>query len=238
MEEGPEPQEWVERSVEHQHHGHEESHGADANRRSTMLSAITAAVLAVFAAFGSLLSGHEANQAILHLNRANDEWAHYQSQSTKGHVYEVGKEVIRSLMQGPDAQARVQPALERFDSQIQKYDNEKSKLQEKARALGNESDLAFDKHHWFALGIVAFQIGIVLASISIMVRYRTLWILSLFAGLVGIGFLTRGLFASPENIAKKPVAVLAPIERPPAEGAIVQARTAAEFARGQTRAVG
>jgi len=193
MEEGPEPQEWVERSVEHHHQHHDEHQAADANRRSTMLSAITAAVLAVFAAFGSLLSGHEANQAILHLTKANDQWAYYQSKSTKGHVYEVGKEVVKALMQEGDSQARARPVLDRFDKQIQKYEVEKKEPLTQAEQLGRLSDHEFEKHHFFALGIVAFQIGIVLASISIMVRYRLLWGASLFAGLVGLLFLARGV---------------------------------------------
>ena len=68
MEEGPEPHEWVERTAEEHHHS--ESHGEPPGR---MVPAITAAVLAVFAAFGSLLSGHAANEAILAQNRATDQ---------------------------------------------------------------------------------------------------------------------------------------------------------------------
>jgi hypothetical protein len=86
MEEGPEPHEWVERSVEHHHQEHEHP-AEDGSRREIIVSAITAAVLAVFAALGSLLSGHEANQAILNQTRASDQWAYFQSKSTKGHIY-------------------------------------------------------------------------------------------------------------------------------------------------------
>ena len=65
MEEGPEPQEWVEKAAEEGHHG-----PAHATEGRTMASAITAAVLAVLAAAGSLLSGHAANEAILAQTRA------------------------------------------------------------------------------------------------------------------------------------------------------------------------
>ena len=51
------------------------------------VSAVTAAVLAVLAAIGSLLSGHAVNQAILEQTKATDQWAYYQTKSTKGHVY-------------------------------------------------------------------------------------------------------------------------------------------------------
>ena len=67
MEEGPEPQEWVERAAEEHHHepGPGHAHAAEGKRPDHTASAVTAAVLAVMAAVGSLLSGHAANQAIL-----------------------------------------------------------------------------------------------------------------------------------------------------------------------------
>ena len=91
MEEGPEPQEWVERAAEEHHHGHTAAAGAF----STTLPAITAAVLAVLASLGSLLSGHAANEAILAMIRTTDQWAEFQSTSTKGHLYEVGAELVK-----------------------------------------------------------------------------------------------------------------------------------------------
>jgi len=206
MEEGPEPQEWVERSVEHQHHHHAEHPAPEATRQTTMLYAITAAILAVFAAFGSLLSGHEANQAIIHQTQATDQWSYYQSKSTKGHVYEVGKEIVRALAtaQGPAELAKIQQTLETFEQQVSKYESQKADSEKEARKKEQESQHEFQKHHYYALGIAAFQIGIVLASISILVRYRLLWFASLFAGLVGIGFLGRGMFLRiPEQTAER-----------------------------------
>src|SRR4051794_583494 len=97
MEEGPEPHEWVEKAAEHQHHEHEAGHESVAKRREMTNSAITAAVLAVLAAFGSLLSGHAANEAILAQTQASDKWSYFQAKSTKGHLYDVSKEVVRSL---------------------------------------------------------------------------------------------------------------------------------------------
>ena len=96
MEEGLEPHEVIERTVEHHHH--EEGHRHEsAEKRFLMLAAVAAAVLAVLAALGSLLSGHAANQAILSQTQAADKWAYFQAKSTKGHLYEVSKEVVASL---------------------------------------------------------------------------------------------------------------------------------------------
>src|SRR3954451_6432944 len=49
MEEGPEPHEWVEKAAEEHHHG--QDHGPEGKSNEMTISAITAAVLAVLAAF-------------------------------------------------------------------------------------------------------------------------------------------------------------------------------------------
>jgi hypothetical protein len=183
----------IERTVE-QHH-HEEGHKHKASdTRFLMLAAVTAAVLAVFAAIGSLLSGHAANQAILNQTKASDKWAYFQAKSTKGHLYEVSKEVVAALTSGPPS--KTDEAVARLQKQSERYDREKKIIQEEAEHLEQESRDEFHKHHQFALGIAAFQVGIVLASVSILVRYRALLLLSVLAGLAGLVFLALGLLTS------------------------------------------
>jgi hypothetical protein len=193
VEEGLEPHEIIERTVEHHHHEEEHKHKAS-ETRFLMLAAVAAAVLAVFAALGSLLSGHAANQAILNQTKASDKWSYFQAKSTKGHLYEVSKEVVAALASG--SSGKTDEALARFQKQSDKYDREKKIIQEEAEHLEQESRDEFHKHHQFALGIAAFQVGIVLASVSIMVRYRALLLLSVLAGLAGIVFLVLGLLTS------------------------------------------
>ena len=193
MEEGLEPHEMIERAVEHHHH--EEGHKHKASEtRFLMLAAVAAAVLAVFAAIGSLLSGHAANQAILNQTKASDKWAYFQAKSTKGHLYEVSKEVVAAL--ASNSPGKTDEAVARLQKQADKYDREKKVIQEEAEHLEQESRDEFHKHHQFSLGIAAFQVGIVLASVSILVRYRALLLLSVMAGLAGLVFLALGLLTS------------------------------------------
>jgi Domain of unknown function (DUF4337) len=195
VEEGLEPHEVIERTVEHHHH--EEGHRhQSAEKRFLMLAAVSAAVLAVLAAIGSLLSGHAANQAILSQTQAADKWAYFQAKSTKGHLYEVSKDVVASLANLGNGLEKANEKLERFQRQAEKYDREKKAIQEEAEHLEQESRNEFYKHQQFALGIAAFQVGIVLASVSIMVRYRALLLISGLAGLGGLVFLALGLLTS------------------------------------------
>lgn len=195
MEEGPEPQEWVERAAEEHHHGSE--HAAGETRPGMMASAITAAVLAVSAAVGALLSGHAANQAIIAQTKASDQWSYFQSKSTKGHIYKVAAEIVSALSPtagGAQAEA-VKTTLDRFRNESARYGREDEEIKREAEALEAESRHEFRKHHLFALGIASFQVGIVLASVSILVRYRVLYLLSLAAGAIGLAWLIAGLVA-------------------------------------------
>ena len=193
MEEEAEPQEWVERAAEEHHHGH-----AAAEHSSTTVPAITAAVLAVLASLGSLLSGHAANEAVLAMIRTTDQWAYFQSTSTKGHLYEVGAEIVsagpRRRAEPPPGPAQVE-AIDQFRAETRRYETEKAKLKHEAEASHAESRHELHRHERFALAVAAFQVGIVLASVSLLVRLKAIYALSLVAGAVGLVCLLLGLTA-------------------------------------------
>jgi hypothetical protein len=197
VDEGPEPHEWVEKAAEEHHHGHEG--GTSDTGREMTLSAITAAVLAVMAAMASLLSGHAVNQAILMQTKATDQWAYYQAKSTKQQLYEVGGKLIEALAPGPASAAGAGDArstrLKQFQEERDRYDHEKEDIKKEAEHLEAESRHEFHKHHQFALGIASFQVGIVLASVSILVRIRAIYYLSILAGLAGLACVIMGLLA-------------------------------------------
>lgn len=195
VEEGPEAHEMLEQAEQQQHAvGHGEHAVDKAKRAFTMRSAITASALAVAAALGSLLSGHAANEAILKQSKASDQWAYYQAKSTKSHIFEGSKAVIEALAseEGKDASPAVTKALKGFDKKIEKYEEEKNEIQKEAGGIEKESALLFEKHQSYSFGVACFQIGIVLASVGIMVTNRYLFYGSIGAGLVGIAYLVVG----------------------------------------------
>jgi hypothetical protein len=191
MEEGPEPHEWVERTAEEHHGGHER--GSEAGGKEMTVSAVTAAILAVCAAIGSLLSGHAVNQAILSQTKATDQWAFYQAKSTKGHIYLVGGEIIKTLTPNTSPSESHGASLRHFHEETERYDREKEEIKKEAEQLEAESHHDFHMHNHFALGIACFQVGIVLASVSILVRIRAIYYLSLLAGAAGLVWTAMGL---------------------------------------------
>jgi len=189
MEEGPEPQELIEQT-EHAHHATE--HGGDEHEEAghgsfTTRCAITASGLAVLAALASLLSGHAANEAILTQSRATDQWAYYQAKSTKSHIIEGNEYVIKALAgTSPASKPGIDSALAEMDKMTKKYAAEQDTLREQAKGLEDESTHEFMKHQNFSYAVACFQIGIVLASISIMVKSKPLYMGSIVCGGVGI----------------------------------------------------
>ena len=70
--------------------------------------------------------------------------------------------------------------------------HEKKDIKKEAEQLEAESRHQFHKHHQFAWGIACFQVGIVLASVSILVRIRAIYYLSLLAGVAWLIFAIPG----------------------------------------------
>jgi hypothetical protein len=152
-------------------------------------------VLAVLAALGSLLSGHAANEAVLALIRTTDEWAYFQSMSTKGHLFEVGADIVTAVGHGAEPKPAQLAAVDHFRAEARRFEGEKAKLQRGAEAIQAESRRELHKHHRFALAVAAFQVGIVLASVSLLVRLKGIYALSLVAGALGLVCLLLGLTA-------------------------------------------
>ena len=206
MEEGPEPQELMDQvgeNIEARHgEGEKESSAGKRHNANHMRSAITAAVLAVCAAIGSLLSGHSANDAILLQSKASDQWSYYQAKSTKGHLYEVNKTLVEAMMQmnlagktGAAASEAQKPLLEltsKIENKMKGYDKDKKEVEDKATDLEKESAHAFAAHEMYSFGVACFQIGIVMASVSILVESAPLYMMSIAGGVLGVVLLIYG----------------------------------------------
>ena len=190
MEEGPEPQELMEQ-VEHSHEASEEEREERKERTAfTSKCAIVASSLAVLAAISSLLSGHAANEAILKQSEATDQWSYFQAKSTKAHIFEGNRLILETLAKADKSinTEAINETLTKFEKKSKEESSEKEKIKEDAETLERQSTLCFAKHQDFSYGVACFQIGIVLASISIMVRNKYLFAGSIGCGIVGLIF--------------------------------------------------
>jgi hypothetical protein len=156
-------------------------------------------VLAVCAAAGLLLSGHAANEGILRESQATDRWSYFQAKSTKQQIYEADRTVVETLarLQGADPD-RVKQEAANLEKEGARYNLEKEVIKTQAEELEHESNHKMEQHGQYSYGVAFFQVGIVLASVSILIRrralYFVLYLLSLASGAVGIIFLLTGFF--------------------------------------------
>ncbi len=166
----------------------------------TLALSLSTALLAVFAAVASLLSGANSNDAILAKNeavleqaRASDQWTYYQAKSVKANIAELGADL---------APGREPATVEKLKSDVERYRHEGAEIEKKARELeekveasNRKSDELLERHHHFAISVTLFQIAIALCAIAALVRQRLLWFVGLAGGCGGLVFLGIGLLS-------------------------------------------
>lgn len=153
-------------------------------RRAAVLVSIMAALLAI----SSLAGSRASTEAILAQARASDTYNEYQANSLKRHVNLDDAAQLRILASGTAAQGAAETQAQSLEQAVnQKYQPAQDELLPVAQDLEHERDVAESRHRGFQSAEAAFQLGIVLASISIVARAR--WLLSVGGGLGIVGLL-------------------------------------------------
>ena len=154
-----------------------------------MFTAIIATVGAIFSYMGGATqasAGLFKNDAAIKKTEAANQWAYYQSKSTKQSLTELAYEV---------AAENKKPGLA---VKLERYEQEKNAIKQKAEALEAES-LALDErseaqmhqHHRWAQATTALQVAIALAAIALLTRKK--WLEWGMFGVAGIGVAVGGL---------------------------------------------
>jgi len=172
----------------HGAHEHELEHEAQRGPGLAQQVAVFTAILATLGAFVSYQGGAAQNEAMMFKNEAvlkktaaSDQWAYYQSKSTKGHLAELAAHLARD----PDKAAQ-------YAKEVERYEKEKKDIRVKAEALDEESEKAnqrsekiYHPHHRLAQAMTLIQISISLASITALTRRRWLFAAALVAAAGG-----------------------------------------------------
>ena len=169
-----------EQSNEHAHHIL-----AEGKEKWVLFVALSTALIAVLAAITGLLAGMHADEAMLAQIRSSDQWAYYQAKGIKSDILSSSNKMLLAFGK--------QPVTEDVDK-VKENKKEQAEIKEKAQKFQEESDEHVTKHGILARGITMFQIAIAIGAISIIVKRKALWVVSIcFAGL-GIFFLIQGVW--------------------------------------------
>ena len=150
-------------------------------------AAIAISVLAALLAIASLAGSRAATEAILAQAKASDAYNEYQANSLKRHVNLDDAAQLRILAAGTPAEAEANKQAASLEQAVaDKYQPNQDELLPKAQDLERERELAESRHRGFQTAEAAFQLGIVLSSISIVARARWLLLGGLALGVIGV----------------------------------------------------
>lgn len=123
------------------------------------------------------------NESILMQSRASDEWAYYQSKSTKSHIADG----IAALATDPAVRQRFGNERDVEDKERHVIQSQAMALQTRSRDLARESDAKLRPHERLALALGFLQIGIALAAITVLTQRRWLLWGAAGAAMIGLG---------------------------------------------------
>jgi hypothetical protein len=162
-------------------HLHEHVHHSAQHTGETWISwvALSTAILAVLAAISGLLSGKNANEAMMSQIEASDQWNYYQAKSIKAAILDTKISLATSSDQADRAKAA-------------RYEKEQEEIKTEAEQKQAQAKTNFHRHEVYARGVTMFQIAIAIAAVSALTRKRRFWMVSLAFGAAGCLFVILG----------------------------------------------
>jgi Domain of unknown function (DUF4337) len=161
-------------------------------------------VIALCLALSETLGKGAQTESISKNVEASNLWAFFQAKSIRRTTVQTAAEQAKlGIVGGTDdaTRAAVQKQIDDWQKTAARYRSEpetregSEQLAERAKHAEEERDLAEAKYHHYELASAAFQIGIVLASATIITGILALaWISGLLT-LAGIAMTALGLFA-------------------------------------------
>jgi len=179
-------------------------HAEHAQHAENKRIALLIAVLALFLSFSETLGKSAQTEAIDANVRSADTWAFFQAKDIRKTTLLTAAHQTKLLSANlnDDAKAAIDKQIEAWRATAARYESDpktgtgRKELGEKAEKEEARHELAMARYHHYELGSAAFQIGIVLASATVITGMT---VLAWLAGLLGIGglFLTALGFYAP-----------------------------------------
>jgi hypothetical protein len=134
-----------------------------------MYAAVSTAIMAVFAALGSLMAGHHSNEALILQIKASDQWSYYQAKGIKA---EIAQAIV---LQHATANVEVPDEVKKKQAQ---YKADQESIKDKAHDFEKDSEEHLQRHVTFARSVTLFQIAIAISAIAMLTKRPPLWYFS------------------------------------------------------------
>jgi len=194
----------VQHEVEHEiKHG--EKHGGhkglldDLNKKVALLIG----VMALFLAFSETLGKSAQTTALSYNIEAANLWAFFQAKNVRRTVVlTAAEEMTVNAPAAPEPiKASMTKQIDTWQKTAARYRSEPEvqegtvELAERAKVAEKKRDTAFARYHHYEFASAAFQVGIVLASATVITGMLLLTWMALGLGGIGLVFMAIGLFA-------------------------------------------
>ena len=160
--------------------------------------ALTTVIFAVCATLSTFKGGGFSTRSVMSQSQASDQWAFFQAKSIKSYMYQMQKENLElKLKDLPRGTAKetvnsYQGKIADYTKKIDKYEQEKTEIQDKAKKLESVRDEAQKHSQAFGMAIIFLQIAILLSSIAGLLKKKPVWYAGLATGIVGLFFFANG----------------------------------------------
>ena len=162
--------------------------------------AVTTTCLAVMTAIAAARGAACGAKTQLLTAIESSKWAYYQAKSIKQNLAETQKNGFEVEILGATAveqKALYEEKLKTATQEISRYNVEKNQIKKEAEDTGAANKLIAKKGNFFSASVVFFQIGIMLSSVSALLKRKFMWIFGLFFGAIATVLLAYGLFLKP-----------------------------------------
>ncbi len=148
------------------------------------LIALSIAILAVILAFVDNTGDNAKTDGILKTTEAANKWAYFQSKSIKGNLAENSATLLGLLTPVDPVAAKAKQ--DEMATEVSRYDSEKKQLMAEAQELEKQvaHSMAIDDRADEAA--LLLQVAVVICSIAILVRWKTIYFSGLAIGALGI----------------------------------------------------
>jgi hypothetical protein len=194
----------VEHKLEHDEHGGGHKDSKDLNKKVALLIS----VLALFLAFSETMGKGAQTAALNSQIEASNLWNFFQAKNIRRTSIIVAGEQSKLDLAGatdPAHKAAIQKQVDEWSKTAARYRSEPEaaggkgegtvELSRRALEEQHQRDEYLAKYHHYEFASAAFQIGIVLASATVITGMVVLSFLAGGLGVVGLAFMAIGLFA-------------------------------------------
>jgi len=140
------------------------------------------AAIAALLAIVSVGSHIYTTEELLAQQQASDQWAYSQAKDIRRYDSEIALDVLKATKN-----EGLEERLTQYSKNAERYGREHTQIQDKAQELEAERDLNGKKARRLEYGEIFLEVGIVLASLSILAKMPRIWYASLLSAGVGVG---------------------------------------------------